>query len=139
MQSAPFAAPTQTNVATRPQGMIVVLEDDEPTCELYQFLLEEQGYRLGLFKDHDRCCAFIRQTHPDLLIFDVIGSTPNGLSVLESLHDEMGARLPPVIIATALQNYQIAHHPALHHIPQVRTLFKPFNINEMVAIVKEFC
>lgn len=125
--------------ATHAPAMIAILEDDEPTCELYHLLLENQGYRLGVFDDHDQCCAFIRATHPDLLIFDVIGSTQNGLSVLDALYAEFGEQLPPVIVATALQQYQIANHPVLQHLPNLRTLFKPFDISEMLQAVKDLC
>jgi DNA-binding response OmpR family regulator len=116
--------------------MVVILEDDGPTCDLYQFVLEHQDFRFNIFDDHDQCCAYIR-THPiDVLIFDVLGPTQNGLTVLDNLYAELGGQLPPVIIATALQGYQIADHPALRRVPRLRTLHKPFDIYEMVAAIE---
>jgi DNA-binding response OmpR family regulator len=116
--------------------MIVILEDDGPTCDLYQLVLEYQGFRLGIFDDQDRCCDFIRAQHPDVLIFDVLGPTQNGLSVLYNLHAELGDHMPPVIIATALQHYQISDHPVMQLVPSLRMLHKPFDIYEMVAAVE---
>ena len=139
MQFPQVKVPTQVATATRAHAMIAILEDDEPTCELYQLLLENQGYRVDMFDDHDQCCDFIRTVHPDLLIFDVIGLRQNGLSVLDALCREFGEDLPPVIIATALHQYQIAEHPVLRRIPHLRTFFKPFDIIDMVHAVKEFC
>ena len=139
MQFPQVQVPTSVATATRAHAMIAILEDDEPTCELYQLLLENQGYRIGMFTDHEQCCAFIRATHPDLLIFDVLGERQNGLSVLDALSYEFGEDLPPVIIATALHHYQIAEHPVLRRIPHLRTFFKPFDVSDMVRAVKEFC
>ncbi len=116
--------------------MVVILEDDGPTCDLYQLVLEHQGFRFGIFSDHDQCCDFIRTHQPDVLIFDVLGSAQNGLSVLDMLYAELGDRLPPVIVATALQHYQISNHPALRRVPRLRTLHKPFDIYDMVSAVE---
>jgi len=116
--------------------MVVILEDDGPTCDLYQLVLEYQGFRLGIFDDQDRCCDFIRTQRPDVLIFDVLGPTQNGLSVLYTLYAELGDHMPPVIIATALQHYQISDHPVIRMMPHVRMLHKPFDIYEMVSAVE---
>lgn len=114
---------------------IAVLEDDTPTAELYQLLFDTHGYRSGIFEDNERCCQFIRDDHPDLLIFDVLGLTQNGLNVLAMLHDEYGEHLPPVIIATALRNYQISDHPVLQQVRDLHILYKPFDLAELVETI----
>jgi len=128
--------PYDAGSAAHQNTMVVILEDDGPTCDLYQLVLEHQGFRIGIFSDHDQCCDFIRSHQPDVLIFDVLGPTQNGLSVLDNLYAELGDRLPPVIVATALQQYQISDHPALRHLPRLRMLHKPFDIYDMISAIE---
>jgi len=120
--------PRATLVASKPLT-IAILEDDQATRDLYQMLFEHHGGLPHLFQDSDACCAYIRQEHPALLIFDVMGwSAQNGLTVLDTLADEFGAAMPPVIVATALHDYQIARHPVLQRLPRWQTIYKPFDI-----------
>ena len=128
--------PRTTLVAPKPLT-IAILEDDQDTCDLYQMLFEPHGFRPLLFHDSDACCAYVRQSRPDLLIFDVVGwCAQNGLTVLDSLSQEFGVTLPPVIIATALNEYQIAGHPVLQRLANWRTLYKPFDIFHLLETVE---
>jgi DNA-binding NtrC family response regulator len=128
--------PRTTLVAPKPLT-IAILEDDKATCDLYQMLFEHHGGQPHLFRESDACCAFIRQTRPDLLIFDVLGwSAQNGLTVLDTLADEFGADMPPVIVATALHDYQIARHPVLQRLPRWQTVYKPFDIFSLLDMVE---
>jgi DNA-binding response OmpR family regulator len=129
-------AQSHTRTADPQDTMVVILEDDGATCDLYQLILEHQGFRIGVFSDQDQCCDYIRAHRPDVLIFDVLGLVQNGLTVLYDLYAEMGDALPPVIIATALQHSQICNHPAFRQLPHMRTLHKPFDIHEMVSAVQ---
>ncbi len=129
--------PRPTLVAPKPLT-IAILEDDKETRDLYQMLFEHHGEVPRLFRESDACCAYIRQEHPDLLIFDVMGcSAQNGLTVLDSLADEFGAAMPPVIVATALHDYQIARHPVLRRLPRWQTIYKPFDIFKLLATVEQ--
>ncbi len=127
---------TQTRTRKPKEATVVILEDDGATGELYQLILEHQGFRIGVFSDQDQCCDYIRAHRPDVLIFDVLGPAQNGLTILYNLYAEMGDSLPPVIIATALHHNQICNHPAFRELPHLRTLHKPFDIFEMVAAVE---
>ncbi|MBA3824839.1 MAG: response regulator [Ktedonobacterales bacterium] len=115
---------------------IAILEDDKATRDLYQMLFEHHGGQPRLFRESDACCAYIRQERPDLLIFDVMGwSAQNGLTVLDTLADEFGADMPPVIVATALNDRQIAGHPVLQRLPRWQPLYKPFDIFNLLKTV----
>jgi DNA-binding response OmpR family regulator len=126
-----------TLVAPKPLT-IAILEDDKATRDLYQMLFEHHGGQPHLFRESDACCTYIRQERPDLLIFDVMGwSAQNGLTVLDTLADEFGAAMPPVIVATALTDHQIAGHPVLRRLPRWETLYKPFDIFDLLATVDQ--
>jgi DNA-binding response OmpR family regulator len=114
--------------------VIAILEDNVATGELYQILLEHSGFHTALFQDYQTCREYIRANCPDLLIFDVMGSVPNGLSGLEMLYEEFGDRMPPAIVATALRQHHIAGHPVVEHLNHLTMLYKPFPNTELVRM-----
>ncbi len=125
-----------SDAAHQSSPVIAILEDNVATGELYQILLEHSGFHTALFQDYQACRAYIRAHHPDLLIFDVMGSVPNGLSGLEMLYEEFGDRMPPAIVATALRQHHIAGHPVVEHLHRLQMLYKPFPNSELVRIVQ---
>lgn len=117
----------------------VIFEDDAWTADVYQAFLEEQGYVTQVFDDHEACRRSIRKQRPDLFICDVVNDhDEDGLLLLKMLYDDLGDLLPPVIIATALQTYQIRNHPVLRRVRKLRTLLKPFDMDEMLRTISGF-
>ncbi len=118
--------------------LAVVLEDDPPTAELYAMLLDRMGIRTQIFQDNDPCHRYLLNHHADLFICDVCADPErNGLDFLDLLAHECAAQVPPTIVATALSPAAIRNHPVLklHH--NLRTLYKPFDVDTMTATIAQ--
>jgi DNA-binding NtrC family response regulator len=118
------------------QPAVAVLEDDQATAIIYRLCLEDEGYSTNIFTDNDDCRKFLRKESIDLLILDVVmPPEENGLEFLASLYEEFGDKLPQVIVATGLSQSTVKHHRIWQQIKTLRTLFKPFDLDEMMEAV----
>lgn len=122
-----------TTTAARYQGKsVVILEDDHPTEYLYRLLLERTGFTVTCFTENQRCRDYLRHHMPDLLICDIFcDDEEDGLAFLAGRCDEWGARQPPVIVASAIADYQFAGHPVFQQLIQCEIMPKPFDIDAL--------
>lgn len=51
---------------------ILIMDDNEPICELMQVIMEMQGYQTTIRTTGQDALPFIEKLHPDLILLDVM-------------------------------------------------------------------
>ncbi len=80
----------------------ILVADDEPHIRrILQFLLEQDGYEVGLAEDGEEAWQAVASFRPDLVLLDVMMPRRDGFSVLEIIRAGFETARLPVIMLTA--------------------------------------
>jgi DNA-binding response OmpR family regulator len=120
-----------------PRPRIAVVDDDPYCLEIVRELLEDEGFEVLTHDDVRGGYLFIQERQPDLAIMDLVQARqPVGLGLLSALREDLHLRRLPTIVVSADANRlqrlgtDFAHHPAF------ATLHKPFDLQEMLEMVR---
>jgi DNA-binding response OmpR family regulator len=121
---------------------ILVIDDDAPLLEVYQALLEEEGYQVTLSTTTFENASDVEQLHPDLILLDVwLGSRgpdmEDGLILLQRLRSYPPTSSLPVILCTAASFKSVRDHVEALREQGVPVIYKPFDMNELVQTIKD--
>jgi DNA-binding response OmpR family regulator len=77
---------------------VLVVDDDVKTVELVKLYLERDGYRIFTAYDGNEALRLARESHPDLIVLDLMLPGIDGLKVCQTLRAESDV---PIIMLTA--------------------------------------
>jgi len=112
---------------------ILTVDDDAVTCELLCEVFAREGFGAVFANSGEAALAVVAQQQPDLLLSDIRMKTPlDGLSLLEMVRREYPSI--PVVLMTAFGSIETAVRAVKEG--AFDYISKPFNIDELVAIVR---
>jgi len=77
---------------------VLVVDDDTKTVELVKLYLDRDGYRVFTAYDGNEALRLARESHPDLIVLDLMLPGVDGLQVCRTLRNESDV---PIIMLTA--------------------------------------
>ena len=80
---------------------ILVIEDDEETCELMRMALEERGYEVTVAGDGVRGYDTALFLKPDLIVTDIQMPGADGVHVVRRVRDTASLENTPILVTTA--------------------------------------
>ena len=125
-----------TNEEHRSAPHILVVNDTQEILDLFEEILEEEGYRVSLssfsFNQMDEIVSMM----PDLVILDfLIGGETHGWQLLQKMKMDRRTAGIPVVVCTAALN--LARELEGHlRIKNVGVVLKPFDIDDLVEEVR---
>ena len=117
---------------------ILVINDDTPFLDLmHQLLQETEGYAVQTRKEWEGAYEFVKEQRPDLVILDIrIGGEERGWQILQLLTlDPETLPIPVIVCSAAVDDLQ--QHQALLERYGVRALPKPFDLDDLLAAVRQ--
>lgn len=112
---------------------ILTVDDDSVTCELLCEVFTREGFGATLANSGEAALAAVAQQPPDILLSDIRMKTRlDGLSLLEIVRREYPS--VPVVLMTAFGSIETAVRAVKEG--AFDYISKPFNIDELVAIVR---
>lgn len=115
---------------------ILIIDDNEPICELMQVIMEMQGYRTTIRMTGQDALPFIEKLHPDLILLDVM--LDQGIDGREICHalkqSSSGVKEIPVVMVSATHNLQDALHCRCQPDDFIS---KPFDIDHLAHVVQQ--
>ena len=112
---------------------ILTVDDDAVTCELLCEVFAREGFAAAFANSGEAALAEVERQRPDLLLSDIRMKTRlDGLSLLEIVRREYPA--VPVVLMTAFGSIETAVRAVKEG--AFDYISKPFNIDELVAIVR---
>ena len=82
---------------------VLVVDDDEKTVELVKLYLNRDGYRVLTAYEGNEALRIARDSHPDLIVLDLMLPGINGLEICRTLRAESDI---PIIMLTAMTTDQ---------------------------------
>ncbi|MEA2524372.1 MAG: two-component system, OmpR family, response regulator MprA [Thermomicrobiales bacterium] len=104
---------------------ILVVDDERPICDLLAELLEDEGYRVVRAYDGVAALAAAERQRPDLVLSDVMMPGLDGVSLVRCLRNR-GVRAPAVLMSAVYADVDLPH---------VRFVPKPFDVDDILAVV----
>ncbi len=119
---------------------VAVLDDDQALIELYQAVLEEEGYRVhpvAISRQLSQILTRISAVNPDILILDVHIPGLNSLDILKSIEACPNLAKLKVLVCSAsrpsLNNLQELVVKANLTVPEF--LGKPFDLDKLSQVI----
>jgi DNA-binding NtrC family response regulator len=110
---------------------ILIVDDDEVSCQLFAETLEQENYRVDRTHSGDEALALLRDHPYDLLIIDVRMPGLSGLEVTRTVHASQAGL--PIIVMTAFGSMETAIE-AIHE-GAFDFISKPMNLEEIKKTV----
>jgi DNA-binding response OmpR family regulator len=106
MEIPPTNGPTiKAEAAARSQGStalgspILVVEDDQTTCDVVRAYLESAGHRVVVCRTGGEALGFVRQTEPRCVILDVMLPGKDGFAICEEIRS--AGSIVPILFLSA--------------------------------------
>jgi CheY-like chemotaxis protein len=124
--------------ATDDRRRILVVEDEPDLLELYQGVLEAEGYRVMTASNGEEGLAVFRLFHPDLVFTDVIMPKTNGIEMVETIRREKPDT--KIVYITGFLGVEGLRHQISNELRRFgyRILSKPFKISRMLVEIEEY-
>lgn len=82
-------------------GVVLVVDDDEFTCEAIRRLLGRMGYATACAKSGSDALQLLEQVTPDVIVLDWMMPKMDGLAVLRKLQSNPQTKDVPVLVYSA--------------------------------------
>jgi CheY-like chemotaxis protein len=116
---------------------IFVIDDDQDILELYQTLLESEGYTVTISTIAYEQVRDVETLHPDLIILDMkVGEQYQGLLLLQKLRMYPPTRAIPVIMCSAAVTLMREQEETLQA-KGIPIIYKPFDIDELLQVIRQ--
>jgi len=83
---------------------ILVVDDAPANVDLLSRMLTREGYLVVTASDGEQALRMVEETHPDLVLMDVLMPKLNGYEVCHRIKQRSATRLTPVVLITALSD-----------------------------------
>jgi CheY-like chemotaxis protein len=110
---------------------VLVVDDDPDLVAICSFILESEGYEVGVARNGFEALDRIARDGIDLVLLDAMMPAMDGITVCRLVRDSQCGRRVPVVIMSASQ---IMCERAKQHQADA-VLPKPFSIDELLGII----
>lgn len=111
---------------------ILVVDDSVDNLYLMQFILESEGYTVGLADSGREALQKVKGYQPDLILVDLMMPQMNGYEVIHRLREDKSLQFIPVFLVTADKYTGIKEAIAGG---ANGVIHKPIDINELLTEV----
>src|SRR4030067_3743650 len=101
-------AKTQSNVPPEGTPVVLIVEDDPATADLYALLFGKSGLQTLVAHDSSTARDYLRSTQPDALVLDVMMPDESGLELCRTLRSSADyADVPVIMVSALIQNEDV--------------------------------
>jgi DNA-binding response OmpR family regulator len=115
---------------------ILIMDDDPTIADLLAEALADEGYEAYRTTQSLRFYDALREHHPDLILLDLMMPYLDGRDELKLMAMSGSERQIPVIVVTAFLGAS-NEEQALREAGVVHIVYKPFDLEKLVGLVKE--
>jgi DNA-binding NtrC family response regulator len=119
-----------------PKQRILVADDDPGICRTLQIALTKAGYKVTEARDGEEATKLWRDPGADLVIVDIYMPKKGGLQVIRDLQAHSPS-IPVIAMTNGGRSGNLNPLSYSEVLGAVRTIAKPFTLEDMLAMVKE--
>jgi len=113
---------------------ILIVDDDPQATTLLEMLLSPRGYETISVNESSKAVNTAIETHPDLIILDLMMPEPDGFKVCRMLRADARFIFTPILIITALDDTDsriVAYGAGADDY-----LIKPYDVDELALTIR---
>ena len=111
---------------------IVLIEDEPAVAGMVRIVLQDEGYRVCVAQNGKTGLQLVRETHPDLVLADMMMPILDGEAVARSIHADPQLTDVPVVLMSAGRGPT----PDLEGLYEA-FLSKPFELDTLLDVVAQ--
>jgi DNA-binding response OmpR family regulator len=116
---------------------VLVAEADPSIRKLFEDILCSAGYQVQLTEQGALSASQVVAARPDLLLLELMpGSARQTLALIEATQRQPETVALPVLVTTTIPLLAEQHRAALHRLG-CGTLLKPFDLDELLGMVRQ--
>ena len=119
-----------------PKRRILVADDDPSICRTLQIGLGKAGYEVLEARDGEEAARLLHETEVDLIIADIYMPNKSGLQLIMELRAH-NSTIPVIAMSDGGRNKNLNPLSYSEVLGSVRTIAKPFSLEDMLAMVKQ--
>ncbi|HEV2107761.1 MAG TPA: response regulator [Thermomicrobiales bacterium] len=128
--------PAMPDHTTAPRH-ILAMNNAQEVLDLFQELLEEEGYRVTTQPYLSRDLDEIKSMKPDLIVLDYMWSTDDaGWSLLQMLRMDAATKTIPIVLCTGAVAQVKELEPHLAEMG-IRVVLKPFDLDHLLGAIRD--
>lgn len=113
---------------------ILVIDDDLAILEVLKIILEDSGYAVTSISSGSDIQRKVNEKKPDLILLDIWISGHDGRDIAHTLkNNKSSSNIPIIVMSAHNETKRIAHEAGVDDF-----LAKPFDMNDLIAIVKKY-
>lgn len=116
-------------------ALILIVDDDLPTCETLMDLLKEKGYRIAQVSSGELAIEAVKEQNFDLVFIDVKMPVMNGLETYLALR-QIRPNIKVIMMTAYRQEAQSLVEEASRH-NACTCIYKPFDAEKLLKIIQE--
>jgi DNA-binding response OmpR family regulator len=114
-------------------GRILVVDDEDSVRQLFQIMLQHEGYEVILATNGAEALIAAHREKPDLIILDWMMPVMDGMSTLKQLRGDAATSQIPILMLTARQSDSDTHAALMEGADVYLT--KPFEPHEVLSVI----
>jgi DNA-binding response OmpR family regulator len=118
---------------------ILVIDDSADLLRILDIVLSDEGFVVDLAPSAKAATELLLTTRPDLIICDLGTVDIGNFRVLSVLDANEKTRGTPVLFCTASDARRIGPALAAFNRPETAVLYKPFDLDDLLAHVVRLC
>jgi DNA-binding response OmpR family regulator len=111
---------------------LLIVDDDPMTCQLLKVQLEMEGYACTTLSHPERILEAIRTEFPSLALVDFHLGACDGLDLLRAVRSHKECHSLPVVVMSGLDYRRDSELAGANGF-----MLKPFNLEDLVALIRE--
>jgi len=118
-------------------GLILVVDDDPNTCEVFKDVLEAKGYQVGTALSGEEAIEIARENRHDMIFIDMQLPTISGLQTYLAIRE-----VNPEAVAVMMTAYRREMSDLLEEALEkdaYTCFYKPFDMEEVIQLVDAIC
>jgi two-component system phosphate regulon response regulator PhoB len=116
---------------------VLVVDDDSDLRESLEIMLQLSGYQVASVSDASQALSWLQSSslHPSVILLDFMMPGMNGVEFSMQLTSDTALAEIPIVFITGAE----AALDKAMTAPSARVLGKPFDLQELLTVVREFC
>ncbi|HSY39484.1 MAG TPA: response regulator [Polyangia bacterium] len=117
-------------LATKPESVVLVVEDEAESRDTLRELLELEGYKVETASDGKAALELLKTVDPCVILLDLFMPVMDGWQVIDQLRTDGRLGKMNVLVITS----------AGHRAPSdLRVLQKPLNLGKLLSTIEAVC
>lgn len=115
---------------------ILIIDDDETICSVFQRFLEGKGYEVFVASDGGKGLQVLEEQDINLVLTDIMMPETDGLEVVMAIRSK-GTGIPVIAMSGGMHAIPMDFLPMAKKFGAKRVLYKPIELDDLLTAIED--